>query len=46
MALSREIVERYSLPDYLKQRLELVKKEIASIFEDENSKQYSLANFV
>jgi len=43
---SLDLIEKYHLPDYLKQRLELVKKEIASIFEDENSKQYSLANFV
>ena len=40
------MIDRYGLPDYLRQRIMLVKKEIASIFEDEKEKQYSLASFV
>jgi DNA polymerase II large subunit len=44
--LSLSMVDRYGLPAYLRQRLELLRKEIASIFEDEKERQYSLASFV
>ena len=40
------IVDRYELPDYLKQRLELVEKEIKSIFEDDKVKQMGLTDFL
>ena len=40
------IVRRYELPDYLRQRLELVGKEIKSIFEDDKIKQTGLSDFV
>ncbi len=46
LGLSIQMIDRYGLPDYLRQRIMLVKKEIASIFEDEKEKQYSLASFV
>jgi len=46
LALSREIAERYALPDYLKQRLSLIEKDIASIFQDETQKQFNLADFM
>ena len=44
--ISLAMIERFQLPDYLKQRLMLVKREIESIFEDETEKQFSLANFL
>ena len=46
LEISRKIVEEYDLPIYLKQRLELVEKEIKSIFEDEKIKQLGLADFI
>ncbi len=46
LEISRKIVEEYDLPVYLKQRLELVEKEIKSIFEDEKVKQLGLADFI
>jgi len=46
LQISRDISEEYDLPDYLKQRLELIEREIKSIFEDEKVKQLALADFV
>ncbi len=46
LQISRDIVNRYSLPAYLSQRLELVEKEIKSIFEDEKIKQTGLSDFL
>jgi DNA polymerase II large subunit len=44
--LSQQLVEKYGLPNYLKQRLMLIEREIDSIFEDEKVKQFSLADYV
>ncbi|MCI0503691.1 DNA polymerase II large subunit [Candidatus Micrarchaeota archaeon] len=46
LEISREIVARYDLPAYLKQRLELVEREIKSIFEDDKVKQMGLSDFL
>jgi DNA polymerase II large subunit len=46
LEISRDIVERYDLPAYLKQRLELVGREIKSIFEDDKVKQMGLSDFL
>jgi len=46
LKISREIVKRYELPDYLAQRLELVEREIRSIFEDDKIKQTGLSDFL
>ncbi|MFQ5406272.1 MAG: LAGLIDADG family homing endonuclease, partial [Candidatus Micrarchaeia archaeon] len=46
LKLSQNIVEKYGLPNYLKQRLMLIEREINSIFEDEKVKQFSLADYV
>lgn len=46
LEISRRIVAEYELPDYLKQRLELLDKEIKNIFEDEKVKQMGLSDFV
>jgi DNA polymerase II large subunit len=43
---SQDLATKYNLPPYLKQRLTLIEKEIDSIFEDDQSKQFSLAEFV
>ncbi|MFH0835781.1 MAG: DNA polymerase II large subunit [Candidatus Micrarchaeota archaeon] len=45
LKISQEMAEKYDLPNYLKQRLMLIKKEIASIFEDERVKQFSLSDY-
>ena len=46
LEISKDIVRRYELPDYLKQRLELVGREIKSIFEDDKIKQTGLSDFL
>ncbi len=45
LKISRELTEKYDLPVYLKQRLELVEKEIKNIFEDDKIKQTGLWDF-
>ena len=46
LKLSQTMAERFHLPEYLKQRLLLIEKEIASIFNDEQVKQFSLKEYV
>lgn len=46
LEISRKIVEQYGLPDYLKQRLDLLDREIKNIFEDDKVKQMGLSDFV
>ncbi|MDO8554009.1 MAG: DNA polymerase II large subunit [Candidatus Micrarchaeota archaeon] len=46
LEISRGIIDRYQLPDYLKQRIDLLDKEIKSIFEDDKIKQLGLADFI
>ncbi|MFH1285850.1 MAG: DNA polymerase II large subunit [Candidatus Micrarchaeota archaeon] len=46
LTISKEMVDKYSLPNYLKQRLILLEKDISSVFEDETSKQFNLADFM
>lgn len=46
LKLSKDMAERYGLPTYLKQRLLLIEKEIASIFENDSVKQYSIADYL
>lgn len=46
LEISRQICDRYDLPAYLKQRLELVEREIKSIFEDDKIKQMGLKDFL
>ncbi len=46
LELSKKMAEDYKLPLYLKQRLLLIEKDIKSLFEDDTSKQFSLAEYV
>jgi len=46
LSITSDIVKRYDLPPYLSQRLELLAKEIRSIFEDDQSKQMGLSDFL
>lgn len=46
LEISQKISNEYELPLYIKQRLELIKKEIEDIFEDEKIKQMGLADFM
>ena len=43
---SLSLIERYHLPDYMKQRVELLKKDIESVFTEEPEKQRGLAEFM
>ncbi|MCX6769744.1 MAG: DNA polymerase II large subunit [Candidatus Micrarchaeota archaeon] len=43
---AEELVERYHLPLYMKQRLELFRKDVHSIFTEEIEKQKGLADFM
>jgi DNA polymerase II large subunit len=46
LKISLDLVQKYNLPNYLRQRLMLLEKEIESVFTDEKSKQFSLAEYV
>ncbi len=46
LKVSMRMVDDYGLPPYLKQRLELVEKEIRSVFEDEKIEQKGLSDFM
>ncbi len=46
LELSKRMVAEFQLPNYLKQRLMLIERDIASLFEDDKSKQFSLAEYV
>lgn len=41
-----KLIARYHLPDYMKQRMELFRKDIASIFTEEPERQKGLADFM
>lgn len=43
---SEDLIERYHLPLYMKQRVEILKKDIQSIFTDEIERQKGLAEFM
>ncbi len=45
LELTDDVVKNYVRSDYIRQRMELVKKEIESVFENDKSKQFSLAQF-
>lgn len=46
LVISKMLVDRYKLPTYMKQRLELIQKDINSVFVDEKAKQAGLADFM
>ena len=46
LMITKEVIEKHKLPDYLKQRIELIEKEINNIFEDEKEKQLGLGDFI
>ena len=43
---SADLVERYHLPLYMKQRIEILRKDIESVFTEEIEKQKGLAEFM
>ncbi len=43
--ISIDFAKRYNLPHYLQQRLEYVKRDITSIFDDDKKKQLSISDF-
>ena len=43
---AEKLIARYHLPDYMKQRMELFRKDISSIFTEEPEKQRGLADFM
>ncbi|MFC2154028.1 DNA polymerase II large subunit, partial [Candidatus Altiarchaeota archaeon] len=46
LGFSRELAENYDLNDYLKQRLELLSRQVDSLFTNDLSKQSSLAEYM
>ena len=46
LKVSMKMVDDYALPAYLKQRLQLVEREIKSVFEDEKVQQKGLSDFM
>jgi DNA polymerase II large subunit len=43
--MAQQLAERFGLPNYLRQRLALVREEIASVFEDEKVQQKGIQDF-
>jgi len=43
--VSKEVVEKYGLSNYLRQRVKLIEKEIRSVFESEGVEQRTLADY-
>jgi DNA polymerase II large subunit len=46
LSLTNDMIEKYNLDDYLKQRIDILKRSIDSVFEDEVTPQASLADFL
>ena len=46
LGVAKEMAERFDLPEYLKQRLMLIEREIKEVFREKAEKQFSLASFV
>ncbi|MFN3909655.1 MAG: DNA polymerase II large subunit [Candidatus Anstonellaceae archaeon] len=46
LVATEKLIERYNLEDYLKQRIELIKKDINSIFSEEKKNQIQLSDFM
>lgn len=46
LKISQELVDRYQLPAYLKQRLQLLESDLSSVFGNEDKKQFSLSEFL
>ncbi len=45
LEISKEIADKYGLDDYIRQRLKIVEGNINSVFVNDKSKQYNLADF-
>ena len=43
---TKQLIKRYSLPDYYMQRVEMIENEINLLFENEKTKQISLSDFL
>ncbi|MFQ5801092.1 MAG: hypothetical protein ACE5HH_05175, partial [Candidatus Hydrothermarchaeales archaeon] len=46
LELTKEMIEKYELEDYLKQRIAILEMSIDSVFEEEPEPQVSLAEFL
>ncbi len=46
LEIARNVINKYNLSNYLKQRLDLIKEEIDSVFEEDNKTQKSLFEFM
>jgi DNA polymerase II large subunit len=45
LVAAQQLVDKYGLPKYYTQRMDLIKEEIASMFDNKKSKQVSLSDF-
>jgi len=46
LKVTQNLIEKYSLDDYLNQRVQILKKGISSVFEDDGVRQVSLSDFL
>ena len=46
LEVTRQLIDKYKLPDYYRQRISLIEEEINTLFEAERSKQVKLFDFV
>jgi len=45
LVVAQQLVDKYGLPKYYTQRMDLIKEEIASMFDNKKPKQASLSDF-
>ncbi len=46
LGTAKDMAEKYGLPNYLKQRIMLIEKELKDMFAEEKQKQFSLSSYV
>jgi DNA polymerase II large subunit len=46
LAITKDIIEKYELDDYLRQRIDILERSIDSVFEEEPKSQVSLVDFL
>jgi DNA polymerase II large subunit len=46
LEITKDLIEKYDLEDYLRQRTEILERSIDSVFEEEPQSQVSLADFL
>ncbi len=46
LEITKELIDRFSLDSYLRQRIDVIERSIDSVFEEEEKSQFSLVDFL